>query len=215
MSQLVSVSNENPKLLSSELPSSELPPVPINEDEEFPEDPWDEELSELVFDLEATSLKQSGQESSAEPPPTIDFDNATPLQVLERLLDLISLPSNRHYERYGAFATKDTDGLSALVASCLRPEVATLVESHETSSVTKYAQPIMCSLPITNVHLEYQPLAVTSSIVGVPFTSILLLYRTVATGITSDKLTTSPTAYSANTVTSATDAITSLSTITS
>jgi len=142
MSQLVS--------LSTELPSSELPPpselrsAPLNvDDDEFLEDPWDEELSELVLDLEAATLGPSGQASSGVPPPIIDFDNATPKEVLGRLLGLISSPSNRHYERYGAFATKDAEELSALLASCLRPEVAALVESRETSSVTKYAQPIL------------------------------------------------------------------------
>jgi hypothetical protein len=141
MSQLVSVSTGLP---SSELPpSSELLSAPLNDDDEFPEDPWDEELSELVLDLEAATLGPSGRAKSEVPPPTIDFDNATPQEVLGRLLGLISSPSNRHYERYGAFATKDLDELSALLASCLRPEVAALVESREISSVTKYARPIL------------------------------------------------------------------------
>jgi len=137
MGHLVSVSTESPP----ELRLSQLSSTSSNNDDEFPEDPWDEELSELVFNLEATSLEQSGQARSGLPPPTINFDNATPQEVLGRLLGLISSPSRRHFQRYGAFATKDPDELSALLASCLRPEVAALVESRETSSVTKYAQP--------------------------------------------------------------------------
>lgn len=128
-------------LISDECPpenlSPELPPAPVADDEDFPQDPWDEELAELVLDLEAATLEPT---SSAIPPPSIDFDNATPREVLGRVLGLISSPSSRHYERYGEFATKDTEGLSGLLASCLRPEVATLVGSHDTSSVTQYAQ---------------------------------------------------------------------------
>lgn len=123
--------------LISESLSPELPPVPVADDEDFPQDPWDEELSDLVLELESATLEST---SSAIPPASIDFDNATPREVLGRVLGLISSPSSRHYQRYGEFATKDTEGLSALLASCLRPEVATLVGSHHTSSITQYAQ---------------------------------------------------------------------------
>lgn len=133
MGQLVSISDEGPPKVESSAPP---PPAAVDNDGEFPEDPWDEELSELVFDLEAATLEQK---SSALPSPAIDFDIATPQEVLERVLSLISSPSSRHFERYGAFATKDRQGLSVLLASCLRPEVVKLVESRETS-ITKYAQ---------------------------------------------------------------------------
>jgi hypothetical protein len=145
MGQLVSLSSElPPELLSSDLPSSELPPAQPDNDE-FPLDPWDEELSELVLDLEATASDQLLQDGSGLPPPSTNLDDATPQQVLGRLLGLMSSPSNRHYERYGAFATKDTDGLIALLMSCLRPEVAPLVELRKTSSVAKYANQFLLS----------------------------------------------------------------------
>ncbi|KAE9974380.1 hypothetical protein EG328_003895 [Venturia inaequalis] len=124
-------------LMSDESPSEDVPSssAPIADNEEFPEDVWDEELSELVLDIEAATMES---ESSVIPPP-IDFDRATPRDVLQRVLGLISSPSSRHYERYGEYATKDMEGLSALLMSCLRPEVASLVESHNTSSVTQVA----------------------------------------------------------------------------
>ncbi|QDS67582.1 hypothetical protein FKW77_003588 [Venturia effusa] len=117
--------------------ASALPlPAPVADEEDFVEEPWDEELSELILDLEASKLEPS---SSGISPAVINLDSATPSAVLERLLGLISLPSSRHYERYGAFAARDTEALSALLMSCLRPEVASLVEAHDTSSITRVA----------------------------------------------------------------------------
>ncbi|TID27473.1 hypothetical protein E2P81_ATG00230 [Venturia nashicola] len=125
-----SMSDESPpEDISPELLSS----PPVADDEGFP---WDEELSELVLDLEAATLEPT---ISAMPPSANDFDNATPREVLERVLSLISAPSSRHYERYGEFAAKDVGEVSPLLMGCLRPEVAALVESHNTSSVTQVA----------------------------------------------------------------------------
>lgn len=139
MGQLVSLSPELPQELLS---SSELP-TQSDDDDEFPEDPWSDELSELVLDLEAATLEESGQGSLGALHPSINLDNATPQEVLGRLMSMIATPPNRHYERYGAFATKDAVGLKALLSSCLRPEVAKLLELRQTSSAAKYAQPIL------------------------------------------------------------------------
>lgn len=126
----------------------------------------DSEPSEPVWNTPASTRKV--QHVAVPVPDSENLHHAHPTSILQRLLEDISEPSSRHFDRYGEFVFTGGDELVQLLHRCVRKELWDLVGQTWSTSHPSEARPSVEALSLVGGDTTFYGRAIYLHILAFP-----------------------------------------------